>query len=214
MRIPRWVRGWATLGRPSRGRHALGPAVTGIPHASLPVLQSWGLPARVEPEPQHAQPEPVHLAASWVREDYTWPVDVLPAELGPGPAADLSVPEHLPAQAVPPREAGQMPWLQEHEEPVEAASAPAASSRDLLASFAVALASDQAEPPAVAAPRLVAPPAEPWPVDQEPDGGAGQQHGRIQLGFRDGSSTTLDPDSEQAAALEELALLLTLHSDS
>ena len=42
----------------------------------------------------------------------------------------------------------------------------------------------------------------------EPDPGC-QQRGRISLGFRDGSSATLEPGSEQAAALEELAQLLT-----
>ena len=32
---------------------------------------------------------------------------------------------------------------------------------------------------------------------------------RVQLGFRDGSTASLDPGSEQAVALEELAGLLT-----
>ena len=35
-----------------------------------------------------------------------------------------------------------------------------------------------------------------------------QPSGRVQLGFRDGSTASLAPDSEQAAALEELAQLL------
>lgn len=34
--------------------------------------------------------------------------------------------------------------------------------------------------------------------------------GRVQLGFRDGTTALLDPDSEQAHALEELALMLTV----
>ncbi len=35
-----------------------------------------------------------------------------------------------------------------------------------------------------------------------------QATGRVQLGFRDGTTASLDPDSEQAHALEELALML------
>ncbi len=35
------------------------------------------------------------------------------------------------------------------------------------------------------------------------------QQVRVQLGFRDGTSTTLDPSSSQALALEELAQSLT-----
>lgn len=36
---------------------------------------------------------------------------------------------------------------------------------------------------------------------------------RVQLGFRDGSTASLDPDSDQAAALEQLAILLNLRDD-
>ena len=169
MRIPRWATGWVTLGRPSRGRHALGHAVTAPPRAPLP--RAAVLPASVPPvEPVPVAPEPeLELAGpGWPGADYTWPIDVLPADLPPGPSADLDPPNNLPAYALPPHETRQMPWLAAHEE----------------------------VPP------------------QQGDPGAAQQHGRVQLGFRDGSSTVLDPDSEQAAALEELALLLTLHGHS
>ncbi len=100
--------------------------------------------------------ESAGAGSSWSRDEWTWPVDVLPAEL-----PDLPVAE----PALPPEEAGRMPWLA-----------------------------------ALAAPT-------------EPDAGHPPQPGRISLGFRDGSSTTLDPASEQAAALEELALLLTSSDD-
>ena len=186
------------MARPSRGRHALGAAVTAIPHASVPPAAappSWAprppeAVERVEPvhaEPVHAEPqyaEPVHVepesaapeyaapgraepeyaepagvGSSWSQDEWTWPVDVLPADL-----PDLPVAEH--GGALPPNEAEQMPWL--------AASAQAGGPVPSLA--------------------------------QEPS--------RISLGFRDGSSAMLEPGSEQAAALEELALLLTSPDES
>ena len=176
------------MARPSRGRHALGAAVTAIPQASVPPAAappSWAprppeAVERVEPvhaepeyaepesaepeyaaperaEPEYAEPEyaePAGVGSSWSQDEWTWPVDVLPADF-----PDLPVAEH--GGALPPNEAEQMPWL--------AASAQAGGPAPSLA--------------------------------QEPS--------RISLGFRDGSSAMLEPGSEQAAALEELALLLT-----
>ena len=166
------------MGRPSRGRHALGAAVAAMPKASVPPAAAppaWAPPApeaveHVEPgyvqpeyaEPGRAEPEyaqPVAVVSSWSRDEWTWPVDVLPADLPDLPVAELR-------GALPPDEAEQMPWL--------AAAAETGG----------------------------------------PDPGLAPEPSRVSLGFRDGSSAMLEPGSEQDAALEELALLLTSPDES
>ena len=60
------------------------------------------------------------------------------------------------------------------------------------------------EPIAAAPPRVAAVVAPPTPAQA-----AVPIAPRVQLGFRDGSSTTLEPGSSQSRALEELAQSLT-----
>ena len=55
-------------------------------------------------------------------------------------------------------------------------------------------------PPLLAPPQAVVPPAETPPEAPRP---------RVELGFRDGSTTALAPDSAQARALTEIADVLT-----
>ena len=59
-------------------------------------------------------------------------------------------------------------------------------------------------PTRVAVPAQVSPPVVPAQVAVAPHAS------RVNLGFRDGTTAALDPTSEQAAALEELAVLLSL----
>ncbi|MCW2622900.1 MAG: hypothetical protein JWL64_2502 [Frankiales bacterium] len=79
----------------------------------------------------------------------------------------------------------------------------------------VAVEAPAVDPPAVEAPAVVAAAVE-APAVQAPSVGpvvaaVVQRQGtpRVELGFRDGSTASLQPDSAQARALEELARLLT-----
>ncbi|HVE74791.1 MAG TPA: hypothetical protein VNA30_06890 [Mycobacteriales bacterium] len=62
-------------------------------------------------------------------------------------------------------------------------------------------------PPAHLAPEASVPPAPVSPVLPAPV--ESHQGTRVELGFRDGSSAELDPDSAQAKALENIASALT-----
>lgn len=107
-------------------------------------------------------------------------------------------------------------------EPVGPAPVPVETGpADLMGSIAALLASGEAwaspgarpaAPQAAAEPRPVpapdAPLASPPARTSDAPEPAVQQR-RVQLGFRDGSSTTLDPTSSQSLELEELAASLT-----
>lgn len=113
------------------------------------------------------------------------------APVVPTPAAAAPVPVFPPAVPLVPAPPG--PRVAPTPLPVSAPPVPiveSPSARSALEAALVELLPQQdGEPPA-------APPVQPPPR-------------RVQLGFRDGSSATLDPDSSQYQALEELAQSLT-----
>lgn len=145
------------FGRRSRGRHALGAAVTQIPSG----------PPQAAPRPPLAMSEPDDPDSS-------------PAELEAG----HPVPEQVAAP-----------------EPVEAPRP--VPSDPLLDPLDVLLAAGATWG------RSPTPLLEPTLHDAPPLHGApSSTTGRVQLGFRDGTTASLHPESEQARALEELALML------
>lgn len=141
------------------------------------------------PTPPASTPDPVRLPS----------VQLLPTlpELPQPPVVTASAPVPAPVvhhrPAVPPAS----PTV-EHLTPAPVPAPTAAPTA--LSDLADAVASER---PPVHVPHQAAPSTVPAPDPVAVSG-------RVSLGFRDGSTTQLDPDSEQAAALEELALLLSL----
>jgi len=190
--------------RRSRGRHALG--------APKRVVEAVVVPAVVVPA---FVPMPVASDLSF---------------FAPGSAAVMR-PASEPTELVVPVAVGAVAPPTHLAEPT-----PAVDTDDVLSSIAALIVSGEAwvESPVVpgqrAVPVVAAPPramtfaSPPVAVAQLPvppmhvedvelpaaEYMAAPPVSRVQLGFRDGTTASLDPDSEQAAALEELALLLSL----
>jgi hypothetical protein len=206
--------------RTPRGKHALGAAVRGIPSGPLVAppggVAGLALQAVSEP-PAPMPPAPVVEATTPVVEPTEPPAAAAPAPAvddgdlaasiavlvasGEAWAADdattvplppvTAAPRPVPAQrsAVAPQPVARP--LPVPPEPVQSPAPNSASSRAALESALAELL-----PPPVAAPHAgVDAPRLPVP--------------RVQLGFRDGTSTDLAPDSEQSLALQQLARDLT-----
>jgi hypothetical protein len=162
--------------RRKKGRHALGAAVTSIPSAPLPVLAAVPAPATRVPVDPVAEPDTMTSIAQLIATGEAW------ATRPPRTAAVAAPPPVAPRNS-------QVPAAPVMPPPVVAALAtPAEASAlsSLEAAVAELLLPSSAEAPA-------GPPAQALAAP------------RVQLGFRDGSSTTLEPGSSQARALEALA---------
>ncbi len=177
------------LFRRKQGRHALGAAVTSIPSGPpappVDVLARFAVPPAAAPEVAAA---PVHAPVATVATLPTAEPDTassIAALLASGEAWAA------PADVAP------TPALLVVPAPAPAAEAPA-----------VAYPPPAAEP-ATARTSLEAALAELLPLQAHAEPAPAPQQVRVQLGFRDGTSTTLDPLSSQALALEELAQSLT-----
>jgi hypothetical protein len=155
------------FGRRSKGRHALGAAVTSIPFG--PVRLSAGTPA--PPVVPGGVPAGTPTAAV-VELDVSSSIAALIAT-GEAWCSEAEIVADLRAPVVAP--VLDEPVVAPAVQPVAAAVAPVAVP---------------APPPPISAATAPSPP-------------------RIQLGFRDGTSTTLEADSEEALALELLAQSLT-----
>lgn len=197
--------------RAPRGKHALGAAVTSIPSAPLRVAAP--LAAAMQPQ----APPPVVEAESSMMAS----ISELIAS-GEAWASDLEDFHALHTPAAEPAPAAPVPTVPAPLPPVEVA-APAYDPPPAPVFEAVPVA------PAPLPPVVPAPPVVTLPSVEEPSARASLQAAladllpqqeavdtypspaapRVQLGFRDGTSASLDPDSEQALALELLAQSLT-----
>ena len=227
--------------RRSKGRHALGAAVTALP--SGPVAATWTPPpwdARTTSAPDRSgsadSAEPAATVPAGRAPAGRVPVAVVPAPVVPVPVPVVPVPVPVVAVPVlPPASVGTAVTIPTSrsvpasdvrraetvmaQEPPEVA---VADSRDeLFDSIAALIASGEAwaQTPAatLVVPAAVLPVAAAVPVQAAPVRAvpvhipAPEPHGtRVSIGFRDGTTAVLDRDSEQAAALEELAALLSL----
>ncbi len=173
----------ALFRRTSKGRHALGAAVTSIQSGPLQVHVP---PPLAAPRPPVAAPPPETSWAAAVPEPdvMTSIADLIASgqawNTEPAPPPAWREPVEVPAAVPPPP-----------------APAPAVPARPALEA---ALADLLPVQPDGAAP--TGPPREAAfvPTPTEPC---------VQLGFRDGTSTSLDPSSSQSRALQELAQTLT-----
>ena len=207
--------------RRSKGRHALGAAVTALP--SGPVAATWTPPpwdARTttasEPSAPAGCPEPAATAPVAVVPAQVVPVVTVPASMVPRDTVGTvpTVPTSPPGQSVPAAEMPRAESVAAHATPPEVA---VVDPRDeLYDSIAALIASGEAwaQTPATAlvVPAAGLPVVAAVPVQAVPfHNPAPEPHGtRVSIGFRDGTTAVLDQDSEQAAALEELAALLSL----
>ena len=217
--------------RRSKGRHALGAAVTALP--SGPVAATWSPPpwaARTTGAPDPSAPaglaEPAATVPAARVVAAMVPAPVLPVSVLPVPV--LPVPVLPPAsvcaavtvpmsQSVLASDVPRAVTVAAQEPPDEAVVDP---RDELFDSIAALIASGEAwaQTPAAApvVPAAVLPafamPVQAMPVQAVPVYiPAPEPHGtRVSIGFRDGTTAVLDRDSEQAAALEELAALLSL----
>ena len=237
--------------RRSKGRHALGAAVTALP--SGPVAATWSPPpwdARTTGAPDPSAPaapaEPAATVPAAMVPAVMVPAVMVPAVMVPAPVLPVPV---LPVPVLPPASVGaaatvptnqsvlasDVPWA----ETVAAQESPDAAVEDprdeLFDSIAELIASGEAWAqtpaatlvvPAAVLPVFAVPvqavpvqavPVQAVPVQAVPVQAvpvhipAPEPHGtRVSIGFRDGTTAVLDRDSEQAAALEELAALLSL----
>ena len=227
--------------RRSKGRHALGAAVTALP--SGPVAATWSPPpwdARTTGAPDPSAPaglaEPAATVPATMVPAVMVPAVMVPAVMVPAPVLPVPV---LPVPVLPPASVGaaatvptsqsvlasDVPWA----ETVAAQESPDVAVVDprdeLFDSIAELIASGEAwaQTPAatLVVPAAVLPvfavPVQAVPVQAVPVQAvpvhipAPEPHGtRVSIGFRDGTTAVLDRDSEQAAALEELAALLSL----
>ena len=222
--------------RRSKGRHALGAAVTALP--SGPVAATWSPPpwdARTTGAPDPSAPAGLAEPAATVPATMV-PAVMVPAVMVPAPVLPVPVlpPASVGAAATVPTSqsvlASDVPWA----ETVAAQESPDVAVVDprdeLFDSIAELIASGEAWAqtpaatlvvPAAVLPVFAVPvqavPVQAVPVQAVPVQAvpvhipAPEPHGtRVSIGFRDGTTAVLDRDSEQAAALEELAALLSL----
>ena len=167
--------------RSAKGRHALGAAVTSIP--SGPAAAAY-VPASA-PAAAAAAPSPAPAPAPAEPDVMTSIAELIATgeAWATGPVAHGAQPPVVaepPAPAAPPVAPAVLP----------APAAPAVAPSSLEAALAELL---------------------PPPAGEVPTGPPVQSRvaPRVQLGFRDGSSTTLEPGSSQSRALAELAQSLT-----
>jgi len=180
----------------SRGRHALGapkrvvePVVVVPPFVPVPVASnlSFFSPVGSAAVTTPAPAQPTELAVPVAVEAVPPPTHL--AE--PTPAVDT---EDLLGSIAALIVSGQA-WVETPVVPVQR-TAPVVAAPPQARTFAPALVPQLPVPTAAVEAAAVEPPA--------------PRVSRVQLGFRDGTTASLDPDSAQAAALEELALLLSL----
>lgn len=207
--------------RRSRGRHALGapkrvaaPAVVAAPFVPVPVaadlsfFPAGSVGVGAEPTPT-ASLRAEHLSEHAVVREDLGPLRTHLAE--PAPAVEADDLMGSIAALIVSGEA----WVDSPVLPVQRPAVPVPAAQAMT--FAPApVARLPVQPVTVEVLSAGHPPVERLPVEHlavghrpvEPEPLA--PISRIQLGFRDGTTASLDPDSEQAAALEELALLLSL----
>ena len=208
----------------STGPGAVSVPVTSEPHgpAPLQLAPAVRLSARPAPDvlpgrdlppaaPAAASPSDLDPGTAAAGEPFG---DLLPSQPGLEPELDVATSIALLLATGQAWEPDPLPAAPAVAEP--AVAAPAASGQ-VPPAPAVLPEEPPWGPPVEAAPVTVpaaatwAPAAQPeWqpapqPVPLVPE----QVRRRVELGFRDGSSTALDPDSEQALALAELSQLLT-----
>jgi hypothetical protein len=165
-----------------KGRHALGAAVTSIPAGPPPALFPTAYEAPAPVAEQIADPVTVPAAPATTAGVVA---DLLLT--GEWAAAPAFAPVAAPVEIAPEPTTARVP-VQHAPEPVTVRSdRPPPATAPLVA----------------ATPRPAPTPLPAAPALQVPT------PPRVQLGFRDGTSTTLAADSEQAVALELLAQLLT-----
>ena len=198
--------------RTPKGKHALGAAVTSIPSGPLRVAAP--LAAAVQPAPAPAaepvlttvEPTVISSIAELIASGEAWesdlddfhalhtpaaePIALVSAPPVPAPLPPVQVVTpvvHVPPPA-PVVEA--LPVARAPLPPAPVVHVPPAAEASARSSLEAALAELLPQEQQTAAPDAPAAP-------------------RVQLGFRDGTSASLDPDSEQALALELLAQSLT-----
>ncbi|TAL22574.1 MAG: hypothetical protein EPN99_05755 [Frankiales bacterium] len=203
--------------RTPKGKHALGAAVTSIPSGPLRVAAPPAMAVQPPAPPPAVRAAPVEPSVMASISELLASGEAWASELADVPA--------LPTPAAEPAPVAQVPTVPAPLPPVGVA-APAYESPPAPLVEAVPVAPAPL-PPVVPAPPVVSlPPAVPLPAAEELSARASLQAAladllpqqepvpvpsvaRVQLGFRDGTSASLDPDSEQALALELLAQSLT-----
>lgn len=207
--------------RTPKGKHALGAAVTSIPSGPLRVAAP--LMAAMQPEPvpvvdaAPAEPTVMTSIAELIASGEAWESDLddfhalhTPAGEPVSPAASEPPPAQLPA---PPAEPAPLPPVQLAPPPLHVPP-PAPVVAALPVAPAPLPPAVVHVPPAAAAEASARSSLEAALAELLPQQESAAVHmpptaPRIQLGFRDGTSASLDPDSEQALALELLAQSLT-----
>ena len=221
--------------RTPKGRHALGAAVTSIPSGPLRVAAPLAAAVQAAPAPapepvlvETAEPSVMSSIAELIASGDAWATDLEDFHALHTPVSEppeLSAPPAPVASAqTAPAPVADVPSAPAPLPPVQVAAPPTYVQPSPAAVQAVPVAPAPL-PPVVQVPAPVAPPAsqEPSarasleaaladllpPQESTADAYAPPSAPRVQLGFRDGSSASLDPDSEQALALELLAQSLT-----
>jgi hypothetical protein len=179
------------LRRTPKGRHALGAAVTSIPSGPLrvaaPLMAAMQPPPPPVVEAAPAEPSVMTSISELIASGEAWASDLedfhaLHTQVEPVAVAALAPPPLVVPPPAPEASLDTTP-----------AALPPVVPRPLSARSSLETALAELLPQQEAAAEVVSLPAPP----------------RVSLGFRDGTSASLDPGSEQALALELLAQSLT-----